>query len=124
MLKLGELMFNNEAASGSYSCARCHTQGWSYDRPGATGSGAFGPKLWDVVEKFSDTAELSAFIQEGCELGLLYGHQSQCKSGMMPGFGTQYSQEQLDAVAAYLATLDGSQSYVFNPTTPEEAQAQ
>ena len=123
-LKLGELMFNNEAASGSYSCARCHTQGWSYDRPGATGSGAFGPKLWEVVEKFNDVDQLSAFLGEGCDLGKIYGRQSQCKSGMMPAFGTQYTAEQLDAVAAYLATLDGSQSYVFNPTTPEEAQAQ
>ncbi len=124
VLKLGELMFNNEAAAGSYSCARCHTQGWSYERPGPTGSGAFGPKLWDVIEKFSGTEQLAAFISEGCEIGLLYGHQSQCKSGQMPGFGSQYTQEQLDAVAAYLATLDGTQSYVFDPTTPEEAQAQ
>ncbi|MEZ5265007.1 MAG: c-type cytochrome [Acidimicrobiales bacterium] len=123
-LKLGELMFNNEAASGSYSCARCHTQGWSYDRPGATGSGAFGPKLWDVIEKFNDPEQLAIFLGEGCDVGKIYGRQSQCKSGQMPGFGSQYTQEQLDAVAAYLGTLDGEQTYVFNPTTPEEAQAQ
>lgn len=123
-LKLGELMFNSEAAAGSYSCARCHTQGWSYERPGATGSGAFGPKLWEVVEKFNDVEQLSLFLGEGCDQGKLYGRQSQCKSGMMPGFGSQYTPEQLDAVAAYVASLDGNQTYVFNPTTPEEAQAQ
>lgn len=122
-LKLGQLMFNNEAAAGSYSCARCHTQGWSYDRPGATGSGAFGPKLWNVEEKFNDLEQLSLFLGEGCDLGKLYGRQSQCKSGQMPGFGSQYTQEQLEAVAAYLASLDGSQQYVVNPQTPEEAQA-
>lgn len=123
-LKLGELMYNNEAAAGSYSCARCHTQGWSYDRPGATGSGAFGPKLWDVIEKFNDPEQLALFLGDGCDVGKIYGRQSQCKSGQMPGFGSQYTQEQLDAVAAYLGTLDGEQTYVFNPTTPEEAQAQ
>lgn len=119
--KLGELMFNNEAASGSYSCARCHSQGFSYGRPGAVGSGAFGPKLWDVASKFNDQAQLSTFIDEGCAVGKLYGRQSQCKSGMMPAFGTQYTQEQLDAVTAYVATLDGSQQYVLDPQTPEEA---
>ena len=25
----GEALFNLDLASGAYSCARCHTQGWS-----------------------------------------------------------------------------------------------
>ena len=122
-LKLGGLLFNNEDAAGSYSCARCHTPGWSYDRPGATGAGAFGPNLWAADEKFNDEAQLSNFIADGCETGLVYGRQSQCKSGMMPAFGNTYTQEQLDAVAAYVAALDGDQQYVPNPHTPQEAQA-
>ena len=77
-----------------------------------------------MVEKFNDVEQLSLFLGEGCDQGKLYGRQSQCKSGMMPGFGSQYTPEQLDAVAAYVASLDGNQTYVFNPTTPEEAQAQ
>lgn len=123
-VKLGQLMFNNEAAAGSYSCARCHTRGWSYSRPDTSGGGAFGPRLWDVVSKFNDTEQLTTFLGEGCEEGKVYGRQSQCKSGQMPGFASTYTQEQLEAVASYLATLDGSQRYVFDPQTPEEAQAQ
>ncbi len=122
-LKLGQLMFNNEAAAGSYSCARCHTQGWSYGRPGLTASGALGPKLWEVATKFNDTEQLATFLEEGCEVGKVYGRQSQCKSGQMPGFGSMFTQEQLDAVAAYVTALDGTQQYVANPQTPQEAQA-
>jgi len=123
-LKLGQLMFNNESAAGSYSCARCHTPGWSYDRPGQTGSGAYGPNLWSAATKFNNVEQLSSFLANGCDVGLVYGRQSQCKGGMMPGFGSIYTEEQLDAVAAYLVTLDGDQQYVPNPQTPEEAQAQ
>ena len=123
-LKLGQLMFNNEAAAGSYSCARCHTAGWSYERPGPTGGGAFGPNLWSAAEKFNNAEQLSLFLGNGCEMGKTYGRQSQCKSGMMPGFGSTYTDEQLDAVAAYVDSLDGEQQYVFTPQTPEEAKAQ
>ena len=31
--------------SGAYSCARCHTKGWSYGDPGVPGQGAFGWNL-------------------------------------------------------------------------------
>ncbi|MFN0030154.1 MAG: c-type cytochrome [Acidimicrobiales bacterium] len=123
-VKLGQLMFNNEAAAGSYSCARCHTRGWSFSRPDATGGGAFGPRLWDVVSKFNNPEQLTTFLGQGCEEGKVYGRQSQCKSGQMPAFASMYTPEQLEAVGLYLATLDGSQRYVFDPQTPEEAQAQ
>jgi mono/diheme cytochrome c family protein len=115
----GELLFNLQANSGSYSCARCHTQGWSYGRPGPTGSGAFGPKLYSVVDKFNSVEDLEDFLSEGCELGSLYGRQSQCKSGQMPAFGEVYTPEQLEAVAEYVATLDGSQQFDPNAGTAE-----
>ena len=115
----GELLFNLQANSGSYSCARCHTQGWSYGRPGPTGSGAFGPKLYSVVDKFNSVEDLQDFLSEGCELGALYGRQSQCKSGQMPAFGEVYTAEQLEAVAEYVATLDGSQQFDPNAGTAE-----
>ena len=41
----GEALYNLDLASGAYSCARCHTQGWSYGDPGVTGQGAFGWNL-------------------------------------------------------------------------------
>jgi mono/diheme cytochrome c family protein len=30
-LQWGEILFSNTAAAGTYSCARCHTYGWSFD---------------------------------------------------------------------------------------------
>ena len=42
----GEALFNLELSSGAYSCARCHTQGWSYDQPGVPGQGALG---WNIT---------------------------------------------------------------------------
>ena len=35
----GEALFNLDLASGAYSCARCHTPGWSYGDPGCRGPG-------------------------------------------------------------------------------------
>jgi mono/diheme cytochrome c family protein len=120
-LKLGELLFNNTAASGSYSCARCHTPGWSFDQPGVTGKGAFGPELLGVAAKFKDSAQFQQFVAEGCDPGKVYGTvapdgaQAQCKSGMMPAFGSVYSPEQLDAVVAYASSLNGTQHFDPNP---------
>jgi mono/diheme cytochrome c family protein len=116
-VKLGELLFNNQASSGSYSCARCHTPGWSYGRPGQTGAGAFGPRIVGVGAKFEDNEQFAEFLAEGCEIGTVYGvvapdgAQAQCKSGQMPAFGGFLSTEQLQAVVAYIATLDGTQQY-------------
>jgi mono/diheme cytochrome c family protein len=124
-VKLGELMFNNGASAGSYSCARCHTPGWSYDLPENTGIGAFGPSLIGVAHKFKDAAEFQEFIAEGCEVGLVYGvvapngAQTQCKSGQMPGFGQMYSQEQIAAVVAYVSSLTGEERWVPTPGAEE-----
>lgn len=127
-LKLGELMFNNNAASGSYSCARCHTPGWSYDLPEHTGIGAFGPSLIGVAHKFQDATQFQEFIAEGCDVGKVYGvvapngAQTQCKSGQMPGFGQMYSSEQIAAVVAYVTSLDGTQQWDPTPGAEEGTQ--
>ena len=42
---VGEALFNLDLASGAYSCARCHTQGWSYGNPIVSGQGAYGWNL-------------------------------------------------------------------------------
>ena len=34
---MGEALFNLDINSGAYSCARCHTEGWSYQSPGVPG---------------------------------------------------------------------------------------
>src|SRR4051794_2928707 len=42
---MGEALFNLDLNSGAYSCARCHTMGWSYGDPGPAGIGAYGWNL-------------------------------------------------------------------------------
>ena len=42
----GEALYNLALGSGAYSCARCHTPGWSWGDPGVPGQGALG---WNVT---------------------------------------------------------------------------
>jgi mono/diheme cytochrome c family protein len=98
----GELLFNMQASSGTYSCARCHTHGWSYDQPVVSGGGAMGPNLTGGSEgrQFPSEADQNAFVHDGSDQGKRYGQQGQ-GTGRMPGFGQIYSQEQIAAVVAY-----------------------
>ena len=97
-------------AGGAYSCARCHTAGWSYaqvesannddgvmivDRDSfesATANsgcgGALGPNLCDGLteRQFPAAADHVAFVTDGSEDGIGYGRTGQ-GSGKMPGFG-------------------------------------
>jgi mono/diheme cytochrome c family protein len=97
----GKIVFNNTAAQGAYSCARCHTKGWSYsatqvtdatDTPLAVkysdGNGWFGPSLQggSTTRKFNTTATQVAFITGGSEKGKKYGNAG-IGDGQMPGFG-------------------------------------
>ena len=103
---VGEALFNLELASGAYSCARCHTLGWSYGQPGVSGQGAFGWNLTggSVNAHFADQAQLVQFIQNGSENGRLYGRNGQ-GSGRMPGFGSLLTDEQIDAILEYVRSL-------------------
>lgn len=105
----GEAIFHNQAAAGTYGCARCHTSGWSYGDPGPVGGGAFGPNLWGVDRKFATEDDLVAFLEEGCSMGDTYGINGQCKTGQMPAFGEYYTEGQLEALVDYVKTLDGTQ---------------
>jgi len=103
---VGEAVFNLELGSGAYSCARCHTQGWSYGNPGQTGQGAFG---WNLTggstnSHFNDEADMVAFLKNGSEFGKVYGNQGQ-GSGRMPGFGAMLTDEQIEAVVEYVRSL-------------------
>lgn len=86
--RYGEALFNNPAGSGAYGCARCHTMGWSYDEPGTSGGGAFGPNLssGSTIRQFPDEEDMVSFITRGSEQGRRYGTQGQ-GAGRMPGFG-------------------------------------
>jgi mono/diheme cytochrome c family protein len=102
----GEALFNLELASGAYSCARCHTLGWSYDQPTTSGQGAFGWNLTggSVNNHFASEADVVAFIKNGSEQGKLYGRNGQ-GSGRMPGFGTTLTDEQIEAIVEYVRSL-------------------
>ena len=102
----GEALFNLELGSGAYSCARCHTLGWSYDDPGVAGQGAYG---WNLTggssnSHFATEDDMVNFIRNGSEFGRQYGISAQ-GSGRMPGFGSVLTDEQILAVVEYVRSL-------------------
>lgn len=103
---VGEALFNLDLNAGAYSCARCHTKGWSYGDPQATGGGAFGPNLTggSSVRQFPNKSDMLTFLKAGSELGKRYGEQGQ-GSGRMPGFGQVYTDEQLQLIVDYVRSL-------------------
>jgi mono/diheme cytochrome c family protein len=129
----GKLLFNNTASSGAFSCARCHTEGWSYDatetldRDGEPildeyldGGGWMAPSLRDGVttRKFVTAAEHQEFITIGSRDGFPYlSGVASMGSGQMPGFGPLTNEalaitwpailtdEQIAAIVAYERSL-------------------
>jgi mono/diheme cytochrome c family protein len=103
---LGEALFANELGSGAYSCARCHTKGWSYGDPQQSGGGAMGPNLTagSTVRQFPNASDQVTFIQNGSENGKRYGQQGQ-GSGRMPGYGQLLTDEQIQAIVDYERSL-------------------
>ena len=105
-ISYGEALFNLDLGSGAYSCARCHTLGWSYGDPGVTGQGAYG---WNLTAGSTNTHfvnedQMVKFIQGGSEFGKLYGRNGQ-GSGRMPGFGAILTDDQVRAVVEYVRSL-------------------
>ena len=128
---LGEALFNlgqyDGFAAGAYSCARCHTQGWSYGQPGVSGGGgALGYNLTNGSElrQFETAQQQIDFVSLGSEDGKPYG-KGGIGDGKMPGYGinpsaidpkvaqatgmtpaqTMYTQDQIAAVVAYERSL-------------------
>jgi hypothetical protein len=102
----GEALFNLDFAAGAYSCARCHTPGWSWGEPGVTGQGGFG---WNLTggranTQFPYVDDMVEFIKAGSVVGAKYGVQGQ-GSGRMPGFGAMLTDEQIDAIVEYVRSL-------------------
>lgn len=100
---LGEALFGLDLDSGAYSCARCHTRGWSYGEPGPAGQGAFGWNLTggNTIQAFPNEADMITFVSNGSVNGQRYGTQAQ-GSGRMPGFGAMLTQEQIKAIVTYV----------------------
>ena len=84
----GEALFNLDLASGAYSCARCHTLGWSYGDPASPARALrLEPHRRLDEQRTSRTRPTSIqFIKTGSVYGKQYGMQGQ-GSGRMPGFG-------------------------------------
>jgi len=100
---IGEALFNLELGAGAYSCARCHTPGWSWGEPGNTGAGAFG---WNLTggatnSHFATEQEMIDFIKSGSKYGVKYGLQGQ-GSGRMPGFGSLLTDDQIQEIVNYV----------------------
>ncbi len=102
----GEALYNLSLGSGAYSCARCHTPGWSWDQPGISGQGGLGPNLTGgrAGTVFPNEADMIDFIKNGSALGVKYGIQGQ-GSGKMPGFGAMLTDEQIKAIVEYVRSL-------------------
>ena len=117
----GEILFHNRAAGGTYSCARCHTYGWSFDatvdgddsidghagpilESYGTGAGFFGPNLTGGTtrDQFETAGLHSDFVAEGQTIGQTYGRGGSGGNGQMPGFGPRTDD---DVGATYPATL-------------------
>ena len=104
---MGEALFNLDINSGAYSCARCHTQGWSYGRAPASRararSAGTSPAA-STASHFPSEQDMIDFIKTGSELGQRYGKQSQ-GTGRMPGFGSLLTDEQIKAIVEYVRSL-------------------
>lgn len=103
---VGEALFNLDLGGGDFSCARCHTKGWSYGDPQITGGGALGPNLTggSTVRQFPQQSDMIAFITGGSELGKRYGEQGQ-GSGRMPAFGAMLTNDQITAIVNFVRGL-------------------
>jgi len=103
---MGEALFNLDISGGAYSCARCHTKGWSYGDPQVTGGGAFGWNLTggSPARTFPDQSEMVDFVSAGSEYGKRYSVQGQ-GSGRMPGFGAMLTHEQITAIVEFVRSL-------------------
>jgi mono/diheme cytochrome c family protein len=103
---LGEALFNLDLDSGAYSCARCHTSGWSYGDPGVSGQGAMGPNLTAGASNshFPSEADQIDFVTKGSETGKKYGLQGQ-GSGRMPAFGNMLTPEEIKLIVEYVRSL-------------------
>ena len=102
----GEALFQMSASAGAYSCARCHTKGWSYGDPQQMGGGWFGPNLTGGAEsrQFPNVKDNEAFICNGAEDGKKYGAGGQ-GNGKMPAFCGVLTDDQIKSVVEYIRGL-------------------
>ncbi len=88
------------------NCARCHTQGWSYDQAQTSGGGAMAPSLLNVTEQFPDVLGQIEWVTNaaGGKVGEKYGRSGQ-SDGRMPYFATVLTGTQIDQIVCYERSL-------------------
>jgi mono/diheme cytochrome c family protein len=104
----GEPMVDGESMF-SANCARCHTRGWSIDRPDVPGGGSYGPNLRGgaTVRQFPVVEDMIEFINESAQYGEAYGltgigHDA---GGGMPHFSEVLPEEDIKAIVEYERSL-------------------
>ncbi|MDE0066138.1 MAG: cytochrome c [Acidimicrobiaceae bacterium] len=133
----GALLFANPGTAGTYSCARCHTYGFSFggaeemtmrvngrDTPiegfedGLNQAGGFfGPNLQggSTLAQFESAKSHAEFIEDGQAIGATYGRGGSGGNGQMPGFGPRVEADAVgpgipnDLETPYPATLTAEQ---------------
>lgn len=133
----GALLFANPGTAGTYSCARCHTYGFSFggaeemtmrvngrDTPiegfedGLNPAGGFfGPNLQGgaTLAEFESPRSHAEFIEQGQTIGSTYGRGGSGGNGQMPGFGPRVETDAVgpgipnDLETPYPATLTAEQ---------------
>jgi mono/diheme cytochrome c family protein len=93
------------AALFNMNCARCHTQGWSYDDPQEPGGGGFGPPLYNTTDQFPNEEDHIEWVANGRQDGERYGEVGQA-SGRMPYFVNILTAEQIEAIVEYERSLE------------------
>lgn len=98
----GQILFES-------NCARCHTNGWSYNEPKESGGGFYGPKLntESLKRQFPEAEAQADFIKNGVEEGKAYGTGgvNHYAGGGMPYFANVLTDEQIDAIVKYERSL-------------------
>lgn len=98
----GELLFNA-------NCARCHTNGYSYGEPKASGGGFYGPRLSEASlgQQFPDKAAQIEFVKNGVEDSKAYGTGgvNHWSGGGMPYFANLLTDGQIAKIIDYERSL-------------------
>jgi len=91
------------------NCARCHTRGWSIDRPDVSGGGSYAPNLRGgaTVRQFPSEQKMIEFIGASAQYGLTYGLTGigQDAGGGMPHFSEVLPDEDIKAIVEYERSL-------------------
>ncbi|MBI2705829.1 MAG: c-type cytochrome [Actinobacteria bacterium] len=113
---LGEALFNlgyyDGFSGGAFSCARCHTKGWSYGQAENPGGGFLGPNLTNGSElRQFETADAQVnYVSLGSIAGAKYGRGGLSGAGQMPGFGKNPNTDPKAGLVPPVQKMDATQT--------------